>query len=191
MRILLVGVDCVGKDTLGKFLTEKWNYSYIYFIWEVEKRSGEYIEAINSKYLTNQAFRNDAKHIFSSIMNDYKDNLVIAMPSSGLFREYYSILKNHPDVITVWVKDYAKNIMKRLTFYDEESKLIPDYDYESHYDYYYDDVKKDIEYYRATHKKAKIHFNINGMNAKDAGEALAACIMEYVNETSNTVQEQE
>ena len=103
------------------------------------------------------------------------------MTPFGLFREYMSVLEKHPDVITVWVKDRAKNIMERLTFYDEESKLIPDYDYRKNYNHYFNEVKEDIEYFRATHKKAKIHFNINGMNALDAGEALAAQIMEYVN----------
>jgi shikimate kinase len=179
MRIILVGVDCVGKSTLGKYLADEWNYSYIHFIFEVEKRMGSSIEKIREKYWTNKGFRDATSPILRDILDEYHENLVIVMSASGLYSEYVSVIESNPDVITVWLKDRPKNIMERLTFYDEDSKLIPDYDYKENYEYYYNDLKGDIEFYRNSLRKAKLHFDINGMDAVNAGKELARSILEY------------
>ena len=38
MRIILVGVSCVGKSTIGKLLAEKLGYKFFDFDFEVEER---------------------------------------------------------------------------------------------------------------------------------------------------------
>jgi len=44
---------------------------------------------------------------------------------------------------------------------------------------YYKEVKKDITYFRRTHKKAKMHFNLNGMNAEDSAKELIQQIDQF------------
>lgn len=82
-------------------------------------------------------------------------------------------MKKNPDVITVALKDSAENIMKRLVFTDIDSNLIEEEVVnDDNYWEYLRDVKEDIEYFRNTHKKAKIQCRINGMDAKQAAESL-------------------
>jgi shikimate kinase len=181
LRIILVGVSCVGKSTIGKLLAEKWNYPFIDFDFEVESRMGESIERIKNTCFYENEYRNKVMHILPQILEENIDDVIIAMPPSGLFREYKSTIDKHPDILTVALKDKAKNIMNRLTFYDEDTVLMEDYIVdESNYEYYYNDVKADIEYFYTTLKKAKMQFNINGMNAVDAADKLADSIIEYI-----------
>jgi shikimate kinase len=181
MRILLVGVSCVGKSTVGKLLAEKWNYCFVDFDFEVESRMGDSIERIKNTCFNEYEYRNRVKHILSAILAEIRDDVVIAMPPSGLFHEYKSIIDRHPDILTIALKDKAKNIVARLVFYDEDTVLMEDYVVdERNYGYYYNDVKADIEYYYATHRKAKLQFHINGMNAKDATDKLAKAIQNYI-----------
>ncbi len=178
MRILLVGVPCVGKSTIGKLMAEKLGYKFVDFDFEVEERMGEYISSIKSRFFNEYGYREEVKHILRDILAEFKDDIVIAMPPSGLFRSYNAILKNHPDVLTIALKDKAKNIVERLTFYDDETNPIYNVVNESNKHLYYEEVKKDIEYFRRTYNKAKLQFNIDGMNANDSAEELIVLINE-------------
>lgn len=51
MRIILVGVPCVGKSTIGKLLAEKLGYKFFDFDFEVEDRLGEPIARIKNRCL--------------------------------------------------------------------------------------------------------------------------------------------
>lgn len=183
MRILLVGVSCVGKSTIGKMLAEKLRYKFFDFDFEVEKRMGEHISSIKNRtlaFISEHGYREEVKHILRDILLEHKDDIVIAMPPSGLFHNYYAIIKKHPDVLTIALKDKAKNIVERLTFYDDETKPIYNVVNEDNKRLYYEDVKKDIEYFGRTYNKAKMQFNLNGMNANDSAEALIQLIEQFI-----------
>ena len=121
--------------------------------------------------------------MLAEILKDFRDNVVIAMPPGGLFRQYLNILKKNPDVITVTLKDSAENIMKRLVFTDIDSNLIEEEVVNAdNYWRYLRAVKEDIEYFRDTHKKAKIQCRINGMDAKKAADFLAKLLAEDCNQ---------
>ena len=179
MRIFIVGVPCIGKSTISKLVAEKLGYRFFDFDLEVEKRMGEHISSIKNRFFTEHGYREEVKHILLDILTVYKDNIVIAMPASGLFRSYYAIIKKHPDVLTIALKEKSKNVLERLTFYDDETKPIYNVVNESNKHLYYEEIKKDVEYFGRTYKKAKLHFNLNGMNAEDSAEALIS----FVNST--------
>jgi len=179
MRIILVGVSCVGKSTLGKLLAEKWGYKFFDFDFEVERRMGEHISSIKNRtlaFINEHSYREEVKHILRDILMDNKEDIVIAMPPSGLFGSYNAIIKKHPDVLTIALHDEAKNIVERLIFFDDETKPIHNVVNENNKYRYYQEVKKDITYFGKTYKKAKLQFNINGMNANDTVEALIQCL---------------
>jgi shikimate kinase len=98
-----------------------------------------------------------------------------------LFGPYNFILKKyHPDVLTVVLKDHARNILNRLTFYDEDTKLIEtEVVNDRNREAYYRDIKADIAYFYDSYRRAKLQFHINGMNVDDATRTLAACINVY------------
>ena len=183
MRIYIVGVSCVGKSTVGMLLAEKFGYDFVDFDRYVERRLGNSIERIKNTCFSEYGYRDKVKHLLAEILNDYKDNIVIAMPPGGLFRQYLNILKKHPNVMTVALKDSAENIMKRLIFTDEDSNLIEEEIIdENNYGIYLKEVKEDIEYFRDTHRKAKIQCHINGMDAKQAADYLAKLLVEGDNQ---------
>ncbi len=191
MRIIIVGVACVGKSTIGKLLAEKLGYKFFDFDFEVEDRMGEHITAIKnriSSFMIEQSYREEVKHILRDILTENKDDIVIAMPPSGLFHSYNSIIKKHPDVLTIALKDRAKNILERLTFYDDDSNPIYDVINESNKHLYYEDLKEDIEYYYSTHSKAKLKFSLNGMGAEDGAESLLQAIKDMDKEAGTLSQ---
>ena len=183
MRVLIVGIACVGKSTVGRYLADKWGYTFIDFDFEVEKRLNEHITSLKNRSLNEYGYRQLVKHVLRDVLNEYHSNLIIAMPPGGLFREYYNYIKLNPDIISVALKDRAKEVMKRLTFYDDESRFMPDYRItERTYAHYYNEVKEDIAYFHPQYKKkANILFDMDGRTAQAVTDALAERIIEYVN----------
>ena len=180
MRIYIVGVACVGKSTIGEAVAKKLGYRFIDFDFEVEGRMGEHISTIKNRHFNEHGYRDEVQHILKDILKEYKDNVVIVMPPGGMFGQYLSILKKNPDVLTIALKDRAKNILNRLTFYDGESKLIEeDIVNDRNREAYYREVKGDIEYFYTTHRKTKMKFNINGMNVEQSVEELFLQIKDY------------
>jgi len=182
LRILLVRVSCVGKSTIGKLIAEKLGYKFFDFDFEVEERMGEHISSIKNRtlaFINEHSYREEVKHILRDILMDNKDNIVIAMPPSGLFGSYNTIIKKHPDVLTIALHDDAKNIVERLIFFEDDSQPIYNVVNEKNKQRYYREVKKDITYFGRTYKKAKIQFNIDGMDANNSMEALIQHLEQY------------
>ena len=178
MRIALIGVACVGKSTIGALLAEKWDYTFIDFDDEVKTRMKISISRLMEKCFNDYAYRQKVKHILPQILLENKDNIVIAMPPFGLFREFLTVFREHNDVLTVAIKDKAKNILSRTIFTDDDDKVIDEEIInDSNRHLYYEEIKKDISYYYTSLRKADLQFNINGMNAKDATDHLAECIL--------------
>jgi shikimate kinase len=181
MRVVLVGVACVGKSTIGKLLAEKWSYTFVDFDFELEKRLGDSIERIRNRHFNDHGFRTEVKPVFKAILDENPDNLIIAMPPDRIRQQFNFIInKYHSDVLTVALKDEADNILKRIVFYDEDTNLIEEEVVnDNNRGAYLREIKGDISYHNASYKRAKLIFDIDGMNASDATDALANKIIEY------------
>jgi len=105
---------------------------------------------------------------------------VIAMPPGGLYQSYSAIINKHSDILTIALKDKAENILERLIFFDDESKPIYNVLSERNKPLYLRDIKKDIQYFSRTYRKAKMHFNLDGMTANEAAHALLKAIKQTV-----------
>jgi shikimate kinase len=179
MRIILVGVSCVGKSTVGQLIANKHGFTFIDFDWECEKRTGERITEMKKKFLTEHSYRDYVNHILDAILTEYPNNLILAMPPGGMFQQYTKHYKKHPDLIIVALKDTAKNIIKRLVFYDDESQFDSTYTVTpENYDYYHNDVKEDIAYFNPKYKNAHIHLSVNGRPAEEVAEELWMLLQE-------------
>jgi hypothetical protein len=100
------------------------------------------------------------------------------MPPGGLFRAYKFILdKHHPDVLTVALKDRAKNILARIIFTDDDDNIEDVVLNDKELRYYYRDIQADLAYFSTTHRKAKLQFDIDGRNIEDAANALYQYIL--------------
>ncbi len=126
--IYLVGVSCVGKSSIGKLLADKIGFSFYDFDDEIEKYFAKPKEYILDDYLFLYSFREDTRIVLHDLLNK-KENAVIASVPSGLrdsyLREYKKSRKESGNnFISIHLSDKPENILKRITFYDKESKLM-------------------------------------------------------------------
>jgi shikimate kinase len=173
MRIALFGVSCVGKTTVGRIAADKLDHAFIDFDEAVAIKMGTSISKLKDMVFNEHAYRQKVKHILPQILMENPNNLVLAMPPSGLFREYRQVFLKHSDVITVALKDKAGNILNRLVFTDDNDQIVDEEVVnEDNAHLYYRSIQEDIAYYYATLRKARYSFDINGMSAEEAATAL-------------------
>ena len=122
MKIIIVGVSCVGKSTVGKILADKVGYKFFDFDFEVEKYFNRHITFLKREYPFERTYREKTIIVLSKILRENQDNFIIAMTPSGLMDNYWKIIKKDDSLITIALMDKAKNILKRITFYDDYSK---------------------------------------------------------------------
>jgi len=172
MKIIIVGISCVGKSTVGKILADKVGYKFFDFDFEVEKYFNSHITFLKREYPFERTFREKASVVLSKILKENNDNFVLAMTPSGLMDNYWKIIKKDDNLITIALKDKAKNILKRITFYDDYSKPMESPVTKENEKHYLKDISLDNEYYGRTYKKAKIQKNIDGKSALQVADEL-------------------
>lgn len=164
MKIFLSGISCIGKTTIGKNLADNLGYDFYDLDKETEKYFGNSIERLKSQHLTEHSFRAEKgsmvlKHVITSNQNE---NIIIALPPSGLMDSYYRILKNI-DCIIIVLRDKAQNILKRITFYDINSNKIERKLNAKDKAYYLEEIKKDMRYFGRTYNRAHLKIDISGL----------------------------
>ena len=126
MRILLAGVSCVGKTTIGAQLAGLLEYPFFDLDVEIERFFETSIERIQNRYLTSHDFRRAAAQALKHVLSrEDSYNCVIALPPSGLLGGYWKVVTKTQDAAIVVLKDTPENILARITFYDINSRPIP------------------------------------------------------------------
>jgi len=181
MRIFLTGVSCVGKTTLGKILAEKLQYPFFDLDAEMELYFGESIEHLRSRHLTGHSFRYEVGVVVlrDIILNRNSSDSVISLPPSGLKDAYVKTIKKVECVI-IAITDAPENILKRITFYDIDSKLIQKELSDKDKAYQLKEIKKDITYFRETYKRAHLMVDIAGLSIEDCVSKIKDAVQSYV-----------
>jgi shikimate kinase len=168
MKIFLTGVSCVGKTTVGTELASLLGYPFFDLDEVIEKYYGKPIERLQIECLTMYTFRQKAcqalKHLLS---HNLADAFVIALPPSGLMGQYPRVIKKVGG-ITVVLDDSPENILKRITFYDVDSKPIIKNLTEKELRHYLREIRLDITYFKRTYKKADVTVDISGLGPKES-----------------------
>jgi shikimate kinase len=169
MKILLTGVSCVGKSTIGSLLAKKLNSHFFDLDDEIEEYHGESIERLKSKRFTEYSFRQDigAQVLKQLISNNQDKDYVIALPPSGLMDSYYRIIKTI-DCTVVILRDKAKNILERITFYDVDSKPMDIKISKKDMSYYLREIREDMKYFGRTYGRADLSVNISGLDIRES-----------------------
>ena len=94
------------------------------------------------------------------------------MPPSGLMDYYWRIIRDYNNIVTIALKDKARNILKRIKFYDDYSKPIEMNISKEDEKYYLKEISLDNEYFGRTYRRAKIQYYINGKNALQVADDL-------------------
>lgn len=172
MRILLTGISCVGKSTVGTKLAALLGCQFFDLDDEIESFFSTPIERLQEKFLTIYSFRQEASKALKNLLDqESTQDSVIALPPSGLMGHYWKEVKKS-NVTTIVLIDDAINILNRITFYDKDSNPIKKNLSEEEKLYYLKEIKKDITYFNRTYKKADIRIDISELNPDQASSKV-------------------
>ncbi|MEI3611489.1 shikimate kinase [Pseudogracilibacillus sp. SO30301A] len=178
MKIVLTGVSCVGKSTIGKMLANKVGYTFFDFDYEIENYFNRPISIsfLKREFLTEYSYRKEVRVVLSKILEENEDNFIVAMPPSGLMDFYWRIIKQDDSLLTVVLKDRAKNILQRTRFYDDNSNPIEVELSKERERYYLKEISLDIEYFGRTYNRSNYQYRIAGKSASEAVDDLEALL---------------
>ncbi|MBI4860588.1 MAG: hypothetical protein HY815_10040 [Candidatus Riflebacteria bacterium] len=188
-HIYLVGVGCVGKTAVGARLAEILGVKFIEFDKVITETVGKPIGRIRQQYLTGYSFRLDHAPILKKTILDHADeSFVLDLAPSGVMDTYWRLLKKQERAIIVAVLDKPENILKRITFYDDDDHLIEpkltDKKMEKLLKYQLSEIKGDIRYFGRTYKRANLHVDLDGAGIEDAAKMIERAVKEFVQKRS-------
>jgi shikimate kinase len=178
MQIFLIGVACVGKTTIGANLADLLGYKFFDLDHEIEAFFGTSIERLQNQHLTSYSFRAEASQALRHLLAR-KDsaNSVTALPPSGLMDNYWKVIKKTPQSAIVVLQDTPQNILKRITFYDIDSRQIQRELTDRDKFLYLEEIRRDIAYYRRSYKRAHIVVDIAGWSPGEASLSIKDLLM--------------
>ena len=175
MKILIWGVPCVGKTSIGQLLAKKLNYKYI-----------DMNEILKKKYGTIDNFHDT----FPSDYDEYKEKERIALDVINNNDDFVMIITlicdeeivNHiinTDTISVELIDSFESIYDRIMFYDENDEPMPDSkEYrDKHKAHYTRQVKNDMTTSNLEYRNIP-KFNINNRKFEDVIDELKDFVLE-------------
>jgi len=176
LNIFLVGVSCVGKTIIGRRLAKEIGYKFFDLDLEIERYFKESIPDIQSQFSSDYFYRKDVSMVLRKIIEENKNNnFVVALPPSGLRDWYYKELKK-TDPLVIALNDSPGNILKRITFYDDDSVKIETKLNKREKQHYLREIEKDIKFFKKYNANADYQVNINGLNIKESVNKLKALI---------------
>jgi shikimate kinase len=181
MRIFLTGVACVGKTTIGAKLADLLEYQFFDLDHEIETFFGTPIERLRNRYLTMYSFRADASRALIRLLarKDSVDS-VISLPPSGLMDNYWRVVKKTAESVIVVLQDTPANILKRITFYDSESRQIQKELTDRERGLFLREIKGDLAYFRRTYQRAHITLDIAGWSPDEASLRIKDLLMQRI-----------
>jgi shikimate kinase len=176
VRVFLTGVSCVGKTTIGRRLAELLHVSFFDLDQEVETFFGTSIERLQRRFLTMHSYRDEAaKALVDLLSRPESRDSVIALPPGGLMGGLLRAVRRATG-ITIALTDDPENILKRITFYDIDSKLIQRDLTAEEMRLQLREIKKDITYFRKTYDRAHLQVDISGLHVEEAARKVKEAI---------------
>jgi shikimate kinase len=172
MRVLLTGVTCVGKTTIGPKLAELLGIPFFDLDLEVEAFFHDTIPRIQARYARMTGYRGQVCRVLKTILAraDAKD-CVIALPPRGLMAPYWNVVKESRSTIVV-VQDDPINILNRIIFLDDDNRLIDKQLSPRERALYLEEIKKAMKYFGRSYAKAHLRVHINGLGPVEAAKQI-------------------
>ena len=176
MRILLTGVACVGKSTIGRELASLIGIPFFDLDLEVEAFYHESIPRLQARLLTMNNYRRKACHVLKDVLSRTDaTQCVIALPASALRPPYWDVVQKSRSTVVV-VRDDPANILERIAFYDDDSRPIQKELTPHERDLYLDQIKKDMKYFSRSYAKADVTVHIKGSGPVEAAKQIKAAL---------------
>ena len=172
MVILLTGVACVGKSSIGMKLAEDIGYIFFDLDVEIEKYFKKSISRLKAEIITEYSWRLMVVPVLKKILDENKSkDIVVALPPSGLQDAYLRVIKKSKALV-IALADTPKNILNRVTYYDEDSKPITKVLNDQQKKFVLSEIKKDITYYKRSYSRAHFQVDISGLDVAQAADKL-------------------
>ena len=156
MVILLTGVACVGKSSIGMKLAEDIGYIFFDLDVEIEKYFKKSISRLKAEIITEYSWRLMVVPVLKKILDENKSkDIVVALPPSGLQDAYLRVIKKSKALV-IALADTPKNILNRVTYYDEDSKPITKVLNDQQKKFVLSEIKKDITYFKRSYSRAHL-----------------------------------
>jgi shikimate kinase len=173
MRIFLAGVSCVGKTTIGAHLAGLLECRFFDLDVETERFFETSIERLRNRHLTLHDFRLAASRALKDVLSRKdSDDCVIALPPSGLMGGYWKVVSGTPDATIVVLRDTPENILKRITFYDIDSRPLQKHLTDRERGFYLREIERDSAYFNRSFRRAHVSVDITGCSAEEASRKL-------------------
>jgi shikimate kinase len=173
MRIFLAGVSCVGKTTIGEQLAGVLECRFFDLDIETERFFGTSIERLRNRHLTPHDFRLAASRALKDVLSrEGSQNCVIALPPSGLLGGYWKVVSKTKDATTVVLRDTPENILKRIIFYDIDSRPLQKHLTDRERGLYLREIELDIAAFSRSFGRAHVSVDIAGCSASEASRRV-------------------
>ncbi len=147
-------------------LAKHLGYTFLDIDTQVEKYYQKTIERIQDECFTMNGYRKKASVVLDYILKN-ADNSVIAGTPSGLKYSYLHVYKRHKtqeDLFSIHIRDSHTNVLKRLNFYDIDSKPIVEELDETKKKRYLKEIRADYNYFKDSYKRADLQIDIENIN---------------------------
>lgn len=185
MRILLTGIACVGKTTIGRSLASRLGYRFFDLDEEVEKFYKLSIERLQKRLRSMEEFRRKCAAVLAVLGTQRcTDDFVIALPPRGLMVPYLRVVRQL-DALTIALKDKSENVLERVVFYDIDSKPIDTRLSAVEKRLCLRDIKADAAYFARSYKKADLTVDLAGTDGIEGAVAAVERAVRARMETSS------
>jgi shikimate kinase len=92
---------------------------------------------------------------------------------------YWKIVNKTPDAVIVVLHDTPENILRRITFYDIDSRAIQKSLTECDKIAYLGEIKKDLTYFGRSFHKAHVSVDITGCSVDEASQKVRETLTQW------------
>jgi len=131
------------------------------------------IEQLRNRYLSSHGFRLAVSQALQHVLSrEDSCHCVIALPPSGLLSALSKVVRKTRDATTVVLSDTPENILRRITFYDAESRPLQKKLTDHEKGLYLREIQRDIAYYNRSFRRANVTVDISGCGLEEASRKV-------------------
>lgn len=94
------------------------------------------------------------------------------MPPSGLLGGYWKVVNGMRDAAIFVLRDTPENILRRITFYDIDSRPLHKRLTDRERGFYLREIERDIAYFNRSYRRAHVSVDIAGCGPNEASRKV-------------------